>query len=128
MQMEHALNMCIFFPFTDIYIVEVLPFKSLILIRKAFFSINLLKYTWLFFQILILIICFKIMVMGTHRPKNRIKTYLVFIAVHMQAKVDILRYSSGKFETFGNLSGVKSVHVDASPPKNYNVKTRKMIT
>ena len=38
-KIEHALNICIFFPFTDIYIVESKPIKKLlILIRKAFFQ------------------------------------------------------------------------------------------
>ena len=86
MQMEHALNMCISFPFTDIYIVEVRPFKSLILIRKAFFLDYSAKiYMVIFSNIKILIICFKITVMGTHRPENRIKTYFVSMAVHVQA-------------------------------------------
>ena len=49
-KIEHALNMYIFFPFTDIYIVEVRPIKSLILILKAFFSMTLLKIDMVIFQ------------------------------------------------------------------------------
>ena len=48
------------------------------------------------------------------------------MTLHVQARVDILRYFSEKFETFGCLAWVKSVHVYASPSKNYNVKTRKL--
>ena len=50
-KMKHALNMCIFFPFTYNYIVEVRPIKYLILIRKAFFSLTLIKTCMVIFQI-----------------------------------------------------------------------------
>ena len=48
--MKHALSMYIFFSFKVIYNVEFGPIKSVILIQKAFFSLTLLKYTCLFFN------------------------------------------------------------------------------
>ena len=48
------------------------------------------------------------------------------MAVHEQAWIDILKHSSEKLDTVGNLAWVKPVPVDAPPSKNYDVKTRKV--
>ena len=56
------------------YTVEFRPIKSLILIQKGLFSMTIIKIVQ------------------------------VSMAVHMQASVDVLKYSSENFKTFGKLA------------------------